>query len=477
MSDFFVSLHRKPKTSTIMKRIATNLFSLICAVFCLFSATGNPASAQDILYEIPGLTPDNAIVRHWNSDFDVIYSSNANRVHFTVVDYAGSTAYDISTAVFAPIKINDFEISDDNVYFCGTATVGAAVPIFGYFRIPDVIAGSVPINVYLLGAPCSSTFTQNTTESITDLLKIEVQQCPDGFHAYMIGRAYWTNAIAPPRCIVDFRHTNGVATCGFAQQHSGLFVYDDIAVTHNEVIAVGHKNGGGNLYLTNFGRPALAAQDVFSLSSGQYFGNAIGCTGTTMLDSAYLIEHLHDDLIAVVGFTGDATTSYETNLSIYNGSLNWVDQVIIPQGQPKYPLSLKELKYNKQKELLYLLQDMEYPFANTVNSVACAFQLSPMGNILNAWASYELGVEYYSLDQGYPDKHAIAVGQNPDMRLWSIRSAFMSTPCVAGDPLPYKQVSRTNADDIYKHFPCYFQPASSILPVQTATYSLKKICR
>lgn len=421
------------------------------------------AFSQDNIWEYPSLTAKEAIVRNWTKNQYVVYTNDGSGiVRFSVIDPSTSNVYEISPIATLPnAVVNDFEIMKDAVYFCGNYGANA---FFGYFDIPTALSGTGIATILPMSVACLSNYIPGGTEILENLLKLEIIPCSDGFHAAMIGEASTFNPHA--RCIVDLRHTYSPSTwtlC-FSQDYFLGRHYDDIAATNREVVVVGHKPGGTCHYLVSFALPTLAMPPFFPLFSGTLIPIYTSWTTNHYYPfpySSFLIEHIENDIFAIVGYSDCDDYNYGATVSTYNSTPNIIDRCYIPQGKTNSnQWKLKDFRYNPLTGALYLLQDMNAPVNSSINSVICGFNLTA-GIITGADASYDNNVPYMSLDQYSPSMSTVAVGTNPYLRMWHHTGAIVS-PCVHQATLPYTRITAPDASSLIE---IYYTQNANITPI------------
>lgn len=421
------------------------------------------AFSQDNIWECPSLTANEAIVRNWTKNQYVVYTNDGSGiVRFSVIDPSTSNVYEISPIATLPnAVVNDFEIMKDAVYFCGNYGANA---FFGYFDIPTALSGTGIATILPMSVACLSNYIPGGTEILENLLKLEIIPCSDGFHAAMIGEASTFNPHA--RCIVDLRHTYSPSTwtlC-FSQDYFLGRHYDDIAATNREVVVVGHKPGGTCHYLVSFALPTLAMPPFFPLFSGTLIPIYTSWTTNHYYPfpySSFLIEHIENDIFAIVGYSDCDDYNYGATVSTYNSTPNIIDRCYIPQGKTNSnQWKLKDFRYNPLTGALYLLQDMNAPVNSSINSVICGFNLTA-GIITGADASYDNNVPYMSLDQYSPSMSTVAVGTNPYLRMWHHTGAIVS-PCVHQATLPYTRITAPDASSLIE---IYYTQNANITPI------------
>ena len=440
-----------------MKRL--NYLFLKCCLFLGAMFPIVPSAAQNTIYEVSSLFPENAIIRYWKESQYVVYSIDKDLMtHFTLFDYINMSCVDFS---LKGIEVSDFEIEEEMVYFCGGPAGGATNPLFGYFDIPTLFSSGGGFNVVSLGGTVSSAQFPGFDERITSLMKLEVQTCPDGVHVYMIGEAICTFFSTVNRCIVDLRGdpVTGVWLGSFSQENASIYYYDDIAVTDAEVVVTGHKNGSSGHYVSSYPKPTLMATPLIPmLAPYMSFYQCSGGSNDYWLDPnrPTMIEHMFGNFTAIVGYANVSIGAPYINnrgvvISIYDLVANCVGRYVIPQGfADTAKWELKDIRYNAVTRRLYLLQEMSNPVAPYINSVMCVFDVNTAGLLVSANAFYEPDIKYFSLDQAVNDWESVVVGKSTPMRLWH---HMMADNCVELMPLPLKTLQNITEYWEYGQYP------------------------
>lgn len=234
------------------------LFAALCSTFV--------ASSQNIIYDIGGLTTKNSIIREYHPDEYVIYNTatNSQFIYVNTQTMIGSMI-DV-TAYVQPVT--DMCIKNDYLFFCGR--LGNQV-LMGYFYIPDLIIGTVSVNTFVI--PPHATSSTGTNETIKKLLKIDAYfTSATDFHMFAIGEADGINTlghpIGPYRCIID-AYYNGIDIYYSAHaEESGVYFFNDLAVTGTRLVVVGDKHDGQGQYMHDYG---ISAPTSFLYNTIQYY--------------------------------------------------------------------------------------------------------------------------------------------------------------------------------------------------------------
>ena len=117
-------------------------FAFICCLLLSSSTMG-----QDFIKYISWKLDSSSIIRTIDEDNWLVYSIRDNVSSFTFVNESGLTA---PTLVFPTVQdgyyvVNDFEILNDSVFFCGYKKrwQGLDAAFFGYFDLGSILTSNV----------------------------------------------------------------------------------------------------------------------------------------------------------------------------------------------------------------------------------------------------------------------------------------------------------------------------------------------
>lgn len=361
-----------------------------------------PAMSQNATYSVL-LQSTNSIVREYGSNVYIVYNINATAGSVNYVDLGSGIA--VSAQVPA-IDINDFEIYNGSVYFCGSAY---GTPIAGMFDINSVFFGGGDIKYILFTSALVCNHYTSTTEydQVLSLRKIEVLPPISGTstHLLMVGDASctklpgWIN-----RCLVDlyFDGTNWVSAV--SQAHDGIVYYDDLTITNNYVVVVGHKHGAEGEYVFRYPKPTITFPNIFAragMGLNPFVYPYLFAGGVYAYDletdQELLIEHLPGDRFATLchGFYNDSYGRHEgTVLNLYNPTPAVVSRYMVSDYSSNYPC----LKYSKKANSLYLLPGVgstcpdsyiEYKLNNTYLAVTSTRRHSDVSSMSIVFTSLD----------------------------------------------------------------------------------------
>ena len=222
-----------------------------------------------------------SIRRTIDADEWMIYSFYENRVSFTLVNESITTALVLKFPLAEDgfYVVNDFEILNDSVYFCGYKEnwQGLKTAIFGYFAL----AGFPTTNVYYYAVAGFSNFD-----------KMDLYDDEGHPHVVMIG-----DALHQAQVIVDTREVGlnhwifDIADYSYQSELLDIR-FDDVAVTDDYVFVTSRGLYDGIVYIQEFAKPASY--------SSIFIGNIAVFPISLYNASPVLIEHCYDNYYSIL---------------------------------------------------------------------------------------------------------------------------------------------------------------------------------
>ena len=391
-------------------------------------------SAQDALYETQGLPAGTSIIREYAPGVDIVYLDNGRPV-FLYVDRMGSMVLEVP--VPGLVSVSDMEINKDTLYFCGNYNGDPAV---GYFDVNDMFFGSSTVEfAQVLYTPVVSNGNGTFYGALT-LTKLEVYRDGNFVHVLVVMDVEFGTPYADDYTgLIDARYDGTQWIAEIISETTGVFFFDDVAVTGNYVIVIGDKHGATGDYSTfwflpssNFITP-LTIPDSLSI----YYSPDVDYFPI----SKPLIEHIDADMYATAawgsfeGDTGVVVTIYD---NIYTMNTRW----FVPDITES--MAFAELKYNPADNTLYLVPDAA---KSRLTDMVYSFDLSAV----EARLSQSDLPTVYSVDATPPYMGAVVSGHTAgtEFGLWRLHKPVCD--CDRQIKLP----SKTNIHMIYnfKH-PC-----------------------
>ena len=342
--------------------------------------------------DYPGIAGSSltTIVREYKDEQFVVYAADTSK-SFCLVDMNGATIKEVSlpTSIF----VNDFEILDRMVYFCGEYI---ARPIVGWFHVDSLFKGLSQIGYVMVPSslPCSDPY--GTQDIISKLTRITPAAFNGQLHLLLTGEATCNLSPTLNHCLVDVFHNGTNWMMAYHQENTGIYYYDDIEVTASEIVIVGHKENTNGEYIQSYTFPWIN-QDVFAAQTPPIYTYSYG-------GSDY-IPDMHKDILAEwIDSSKFVTVTYGerfvypnliqgTFLNIYNSVGNLSSRWFIQE----HCTGNRELRYNSVTNSVMLLFD---GCSTSWGDGYIEFRLNPARTIVTrAWFHSELGGgSYGSLD-------------------------------------------------------------------------------
>lgn len=333
------------------KKILVGLFAMIMSMLPI------AVQSQNVIYEVLNYPVENSIIRASpGKDAYVIYTDDGVNQKFVYFEPQGSYVR-VADFTTAKVQVNDMEIVDDLLFFCGSSLSGTGA-VFGYFEIPSVFFSSGDFYVNYT----SDYFFPNgqTREFLTSYYRLEVQKITStDIHIYMIADAYNVTGSTVSnnyRCIVDVWEQGLMAGQANTQEEFyGDYHFNDLAVTDRELVVVGDKHGGTGQYMHSYPLPLPMTPTIFPSTSITY---------NYALDFQYYpypevqIEHIDNSYFAVACRGVIQSTQKSITVTTYNGMGGLIDRIQI--HDPYNTTQIRDLRYNPITHKLSLLPDWKY---------------------------------------------------------------------------------------------------------------------
>lgn len=226
------------------------LITCILTAFVVLSSQFQNLSAQNNIVDMSTtIQSRGSIVREYRKDVFLVYNDDRT---FNLIEILTGSCLTIN---LPSITVNDFEIADDTAYFCGN--IGSTV-VAGWFSVYNAFYAGSPITMVFVPTSLSCAYWPSCTEEILSLDKLEVIKYNNGFnHLVMVGKATCTSSTTTNTCIAEIYYNGPDCKLEYQVEHWGAFGYDDVSVTNNEVVIVGHKRESEGEYWTWFTHPAF----------------------------------------------------------------------------------------------------------------------------------------------------------------------------------------------------------------------------
>lgn len=345
----------------------------------LFFAMPSASVGQNKIYDLDPHMSEFSIVRHYVKDVDITYSCYLSDENcFCYIDRLNGVYY--KADVDLEVRVVDFRIYGDTVFFCGRYLAGRFV--IGWFVINDLFFGGADINLVHAVSPIFPTDSTPYQGYDTELggMRMKVFKERGNLHLVMVGvgcHVYTDRGNKEPGDTTDRDYSTVCSSIidiwtndytswkmKYSMDYTERMWYDDIAVTDNYVVVTAHSIDTNDNYLSPlifyYTKPVFAMQSIFDTYSsvspitvnGLYADNTIvSCTYGTPL----LVAEIVGDTFATVC---DAVVKNQNPATVvtYYKSPALPPIVRYKYGHGGQLRTYSEIKYNKYDGFLYLFR-------------------------------------------------------------------------------------------------------------------------
>jgi hypothetical protein len=263
--------------NTNHKRGRTGLKGMALAVLALLFLLPPSAAGQgtELIRDIPQYS-DYSIIRQIDYDDWLVYSYGEGNKFYWVTSSNYPVPY--KSILMENLKIFDFEIFDNVVYFCGTLLDEVQYAVMGYFSLDSGLYGSVYFDTF----PDLASFNK------LDIFSVEGQ-----VHLVMTGHE--TNLKGVMIDVMQTAPMQWIYTVATLTKDEDIG-FDDVAVTDSRVVFTSRdttiENKYGETYLWHFDRPIGIGVNIF-------LNHITEILFDNEPQSPVLIEHLYNDWFAI----------------------------------------------------------------------------------------------------------------------------------------------------------------------------------
>lgn len=339
-------------------------------VFLVLAAAVDARGQVGQIYELTNYPKcDTSIIREWKEGLSLIYSRQPGSGNwFHLANSLGMTV--ASVKVGADVK--DMEIVDDTVYYCCMEPNNMYI---GYFTIPDLLS---PVMHETLVRIDPAPFAVLTKEMRPR--RLEAFHVADGLHVIMLyDNKFISDSVK--RVLVDVYRQYSVP--GWRAEHGAynwddsgnIFYGDDIAVTDNYVVLVGHKHYSSGIHARSFYKPTNAIFNIFSSGSTLYdflAYSGFAVLGDTYGDYPVWCTHTGDlrtrgNVVAIACMAPRSvggSVEFGYTIKKYNAAspLSFSTQLFYPISTTFNPLwKVRDIRYDALSNNLLVLHDADAP--------------------------------------------------------------------------------------------------------------------
>ena len=374
-----------------------------------------PCLSQTDELKSVGFIGKQSVIREWNADNAVAFLHNPSGTSYFCLE-SRTTPGTVQTATMpADMRIYDFKILDDTLYFCGTKPInGEEYGIVGFFDID---------NLFNHGGSC--TYGEIYVPVVEPRLdcrmsrpwRMDVYRFGGFTHIVAVGEnelSTITPGILTSTTILD-AYFDGTVWHGsqYMNKYNDEY-YTDIATTDQYVVATAQRADGNACYLRAF------HQSSSLLSTPVNYGYVVEVVDDRP-EGKILIDHTTDDQFVIAYYLHDGNhafhslKSFQMTLSApYYMSLLHSLKLVQNPSNASIPASwnLHDLSYNPQTHHVSLLQDMDYPVSTSTVSVIGEYNLLSAPSVTTTNLSQINGTRFFSIDS-YRNFGVRAIGTDP----------------------------------------------------------------
>lgn len=337
----------------------TTILRKALAAILLLCATG-PIHGQEMIRDVVGLHDDYSLVRETDRGKWLVYNYNFGRSIFSLITDTTTMApqmYMNPPEGFSALKILDFEIFQDTVYFCGLAYYDLDedyVTAWGYFPLQRFPHDTVFIEAGLY-----------YMHYFNKLAVFSVDSSMSGLHILMTCNE---PTFSDFNSIVDMVRITPNSFNSYTHNYDDDFkYYDDIEVTDNNVVFTFTETLGFGLfswtYLYYVKKTSIPGITIFSNTvHRQRLSNYI-------TEGRSLLEYCTDDVFVVAQPTHDSIRVFAFALTV-NGNYGLLGGVRFFRSF--YYQKMNDIKYDKQSKILDVLTEDNYLNSSKI------YHLNPM---------------------------------------------------------------------------------------------------
>lgn len=319
---------------------------------------------------------DTSIIRHWKESTSIVYAKTPTGNFFLMDNPSTPSSLKCQTK----LDVKDMEIVEDTLYYCGTA---AGASYIGFFCINDFFTSSVAEKKVLM-----PPYTNGSEIFRFQPRRLEVFHVSGGYHVVMV-----SDMVCPSdtikRVMMDARSFYGAtywavtfwAPENLFDDRSNIFYPDDVAVTDNYVIYVGHKHQSAGIYMRKYLKINNVTYNIHYYTDAiigppvsNYFYNAytFNVLGHPYGEYPVWCKHTLGDTIAIAymseykyGQFGAIVKKIDVQ-NILNNTIN----LILPFSSVLNPdWAVRDIRFDKAFNTILMLYDADNPISSSLQSM------------------------------------------------------------------------------------------------------------
>ncbi len=426
--------------------------------------SGGAFAQSEKIYTLSNLAGSNTLVRQWVNNKYLLYSEESgNNEKFVIIDNTGSTPTAKEVSLKKWYKIKDFAINNDSVFFIGTYN---NTGFWGYFDINNVFnnggnltyfrtdntttAIGIPMNGMVYSFVNFDELQILTYNGYTELLLTGFRK-NDSYVGGMPTFSTYTPClfhVKPPYTSFDY-----------AYNASSSEKFDDITRSGTDIVVVGREN-----YLASD-----SAVILFRIFDEQNF-SFLSSPATEQVRQNYNRSLSKILIEAVDNIPGNifSTAHYGNNMSHqglyieyysipynYNSYISRNRCTFAPQDNTLAPgCTLKKIAYNDPSRTLCVLQDMEAPLFNSINSAICKSELANFPNSITYSTSSQAdsGISISAVASEIYNNNILYSGKWQSQAILAVENVSAPASCMNHCTLPF------STDYNYHELPYTYMP-------------------
>ncbi len=301
-------------------------------------------SGQTIIKEISSVPSQQSIIRNYTDSVDIVYCDSKDSACFMYVDHATNSVK--CTRLPDDVKVNDFEIDQRELYFCGNKQGYGFV---GMFNITDFFFGTGNMQYYHMNSGIS---TNQSIDYITNLKRLDFTYYDTAVHLLMIGEGYHSESGKTTHdCIMDmWFYTSNALAFEYTIEDTGYLSYDDVAVTDHYIVVSAHSIAAYDPlahFLLPYTKPTISVNSIFTSYLPSPPNNNVTISAN-MTDYAVLGAYNGND-IQIVSMGGDSVATVCDGIVFGNYRHSVIGLYDDPMNMP-----FLRLKFNLHQDTNYL---------------------------------------------------------------------------------------------------------------------------
>ena len=310
------------------------------------------------------------IIRESASPRSISYVETATGHYFAFSD--GSANPMTLNNIVTTFSVNDFYISDDTVFFCGSNTANRA--FLGHFEINDFFFGTHSYSY--------TAFNFFSADNITLIITFDKMVAFEENGVRKLAVIGYDQNPEPLVTEVLYNVGTGTVTYTVGQLSGSTEELYDIALTDHYVVTAGFRH-----FPNLIARPSIRVYDRSSMFQAGGPQNTVNCLSkygsqTVSFDPTQLVmSHLQGDTFAVATYWRHNNSNNDTGVFVSmqriasSGQVAWVNSLVTTQSFQNGGWQLRGMTVMDYSSHFYLLQNAEV--TNVSSNVDLLFTLSP----------------------------------------------------------------------------------------------------